>query len=114
MSLNPFPPICRGCAGLAGWLHAAICALTTDEGRKGWAMLAGLGACVAMTAYASAVLWLVRHSAMLAFWLGLSALGINLIVVTGLMVLLGVRRTIRGKDGDREIEISDHDPSAGG
>lgn len=55
-------------------------------------MLAALGCCVVMTAEVGAVLWLVRRNAMLAFWIGMSAQGVNFVVVTGLMVLLGVKR----------------------
>jgi hypothetical protein len=79
--------------GFIAWVHAAVCALTTEDGRKGWAMLAALGCSVVMSAYAAAVLWIVKGSPMLAFWLGIAALGIILIVITGLMVLLGVRRS---------------------
>jgi hypothetical protein len=89
------------------WLHTAICALTTDEGRKGWAMLAALGCCVVMTLYAAAVLYLVRGNQWFAFLLGLSAMATNLVVVTGLMVLLGVHRNITGKHGDDSISIED-------
>jgi hypothetical protein len=89
------------------WLHTAICALTTDDGRKGWAMLAALGCAVTMTGYAIAVLWIVKRNPMLAFWLGLAALGIILIVITGLMVLLGVRRNTAVKGGDVEVSIND-------
>jgi hypothetical protein len=32
--------------GFIGWLHTAVCALTTEDGRKGWAMLAALGCCI--------------------------------------------------------------------
>lgn len=81
--------------GFVGWIHSAICALTTDQGRKGWAMLAALGCCVVMTAEVASVLWLVRTNPMLAFWIGLSAQAVNLIVVTGLMVLLGVKRSTK-------------------
>jgi hypothetical protein len=81
--------------GFVAWVHAALCALTTAEGRKGWAMLAALGCCAVMTAEVAAVLWLVRKNAMLAFWIGLSAQGVNFIVVTGLMVLLGVKRSTK-------------------
>jgi hypothetical protein len=91
--------------GFVGWAHTAICALTTEEGRKGWAMLAALGATLQSSAYAGAVLWLVRKNPMLAFWLGAGALLINVIVVTGLMVLLGIKR-------DVETTITDHGVSA--
>jgi hypothetical protein len=89
------------------WFRAAICGLVTDDGRKGWAMLAAFGCAVTMTGYASAVLWIVRGKPMLAFWLGLSALGIILIVITGLMVLLGVKRNTTIRKGDAEIVIDD-------
>jgi hypothetical protein len=39
------------------------------------------------------VLWLVRRNAMLAFWIGMSAQASISIVVSGLMVLLGVKRS---------------------
>lgn len=79
----------RGCVA---WFHAAICALTTEEGRKGWAMFAALGCCFVMTAEVAFVLWLVKTRPMLAFWIGMSAQGVNFVVVTGLMVLIGVKR----------------------
>jgi hypothetical protein len=81
--------------GFIGWIHDAICALTTAEGRKGWAMLAALGCCFVMTAEVALVLWLVRRNAMLAFWIGMSAQAVNFVVVTGLMVLLGVKRSTK-------------------
>jgi hypothetical protein len=105
MTWNPITWV----AGLLGWMHTAVCALTTDDGRKGWAMLAALGCSVTMTAYAAAVLFIVKDKPMLAFWLGLSALGIILLVVTGLMVLLGIKRNIEiqgDKDGGK-VTISD-------
>lgn len=79
--------------GFVAWLHAAVCALTDDNGRKGWAMLAALGCCVIETAIVIYVLWLVRRNPMLAFWIGLSSQAIVLIVVSGLMVLLGIKRS---------------------
>ena len=93
--------------GFVAWVHAAICALTTEEGRKGWAMLAALGCCVVMTGEVGFVLWLVKKNPMLAFWIGLSAQGVNLIVVTGLMVLLGVKRSTHTdvNMGDTKVSI---------
>jgi hypothetical protein len=70
-------------------------------------MLAALGCCVVMTLYASAALYLVRGNQWMAFWLGLSAMGTNLVVVTGLMVLLGVHRNLTAKRGDTEVSIED-------
>jgi hypothetical protein len=82
--------------GFVSWVHQAFCALTTEDGRKGWAMLAALGCCVVMTCEVGFVLWLVKKSPMLAFWIGMSAQAVNFIVVTGLMVLIGVRRKTGG------------------
>lgn len=92
---------------MLNWLRTAICALNTEEGRRGWAMLAALGCAVTMTAYAAAVLFLVKNNPWLAFWLGLASMGIILIVITGLMVLLGIRRTTTVKAKDVEVSISD-------
>ena len=89
------------------WVHAAICALTTDDGRKGWAMLAALGCSVTMTVYAAAVLWIVKGKPMLAFWLGIAALAIILIVISGLMVLLGIRRNTSLQAKDISLNITD-------
>lgn len=100
MSLNPLPAIGRGCSTFFGWVHLAICALTTEDGRKGWAMLAALGCAFVMTIIAVAVLWIVRKNPSLAFTLGLAAMGVIVIVITGLMWLLGVRR-------DTEINLKD-------
>lgn len=100
MTLNPFPSIKRGFFAILNWLHLAICALTTEDGRKGWAMLAALGCAFIMTLIAVAVLWIVRHNPSLAFSLGLAAMGIIVVVITGLMWLLGVRR-------DTEINLKD-------
>lgn len=93
--------------GFVGWIHAALCALMSEEGRKAWALLMAWGCSIAMTAMAASSLWLVRKSAMLAFWLGLSAMAIILIVITGIMVLLGVRREIHVKAKDVDLGIND-------
>ena len=92
---------------MIAWLRTAICALTTEDGRKGWAMLAALGCAVTMTVYAAAVLWIVKRNPMLAFWLGLAALGIILIVITGLMVLIGVKLNTSLKAKEVELTIDD-------
>lgn len=100
MRLNPFPSIVAGCRSFVGWIHTAICALTTDEGRKGWAMLAALGCAFVMTLITVWSMWLVRENPSLAFSLGVAAMVIITIVITGLMWLLGVRR-------DTEINLKD-------
>lgn len=100
----------RGCVS---WFHTALCALTTEEGRKGWAMLAALGCAVMMTAYAGAALYLVRSNPWFAFLLGLAALVINVVVVTGLMVLLGIKRDvdIEGTKDGAKVSINDFGPT---
>jgi hypothetical protein len=100
VNLNPFPPIGRGCRSFFEWVHLALCALTTEDGRKGWAMLAALGCSFVMTGIALWAMWLVRTSASLSFTLGLAAMVIIVVVITGLMWLLGVRR-------DTEINLKD-------
>lgn len=100
MNLNPLPSVGQGFRSFFGWIHLAICALTTEDGRKGWAMLAALGCSFVMTAIAVWVLWIVRQQPSLAFTLGLAAMGIIVVVITGLMWLLGVRR-------DTEINLKD-------
>lgn len=63
-------------------------------------MLAALGCAFVMTLISVWVLWIVRGNPSLAFSLGLAAMGIIVIVITGLMWLLGVRR-------DTEINLKD-------
>jgi hypothetical protein len=92
--------LARAWSAMIGWVHTAICALTTEDGRKGWAMLAALGCAFVMTGIALWAMWLVRGIPSLAFSLGLAAMGIIVIVITGLMWLLGVRR-------DTEINLKD-------
>lgn len=112
MNLNPFPAVGRGMAAFTGWVHRAICALVDPEGRKGWAMLAALGCSVAMTAYAVAAMWLVKKNPMLVFWLGLSAMVIIFTVITGLMVLLGIRRSTDVDLKEGKVKITDAGPSS--
>lgn len=100
MNLNPFPSIGRGCHSFFEWMHLAVCALTTEDGRKGWAMLAALGCAFVMTGIVLWAMWLVRASAPLSFALGFAAMVIIVVVITGLMWLLGVRR-------DTEINLKD-------
>jgi hypothetical protein len=96
--------------GFMAWVHTAFCALMTEEGRKAWALLMAWGCSVAMTAFTVAVLWFVRKSPMLTFWLGLCAMGIIFVVITGIMVLLGVRRSTHLKHGDSDFSIDDQSP----
>src|SRR5690606_1966649 len=76
----------------------------TAEGRRAMALILLAGGGVAMTAYPAVSPWPVRHVASYAFWLGLAALALVAIVLTGFAGLL-VRRTVKvGRDG---LEISD-------
>jgi hypothetical protein len=92
---------------MIAWLHTAICALTTEDGRKGWAMLAALGCCVVETAIVVWAMWLVSNNPWLAFLIGLGGQLTNLVVVTGLMVLLGVKRKTKTNLKDGTVEVSD-------
>lgn len=100
--------------GFIGWVHRAICALTTEEGRKGWAMLAALGCCFVMTGEVVFVLW-VDTNLWHRFLIGASAQVVNLIVVTGLMVLLGVKRRTGGEitlPGGSKVSLAIDDSGA--
>lgn len=75
-----------------------------SDRRRDWglALLAGGG--MAMTAYAGYALWLNRENADHAFYLGLAALALVGIVLTGFSALL-VKRTFRlNRDG---VEYTD-------
>lgn len=98
--MNPFPSIKRGILAFLGWIRIALCALMTEDGRKGWAMLAALGCAFVMTGISLWSMWLSRENPSLSFALGLAAMVIITIVITGLMWLLGVRR-------DTEINLKD-------
>lgn len=103
--------ISAGPRAFATWLHAAFCALMTPDGLKAWALIMSWGCSIAMTAYATYALWLVRDRPGFAFWLGTEAMGILLLVITGIMYLLGVKRDIGGdlnlKDGTGSLTIKD-------
>ena len=76
-----------------------------SDRRRDLGLLALFGGGIAMTAYAGYALWLVRDNASFVFWLGLSALSLVAITLTGFAALV-VKRTIRlSRDG---LEISDH------
>jgi hypothetical protein len=103
----------RWISGFTGWVHAAFCALLTEEGRKGWAVIIAFGCGVSMTAYAVAALWLVRGKPLLAFWLGLAAMFIILLVITAFTGLL-IKRSIGGsvsREGG-SFNIVDEDAAA--
>lgn len=74
--------------------------------RRTWGLILLAGGGMAMTAYASVVLWLVKENADYAFYLGLCAMGLIGVVLTGFAGLL-MKRTIRANILGNEVEISD-------
>jgi hypothetical protein len=75
-----------------------------SERRRNWGLVLLAGGGMAMTGFAAGALWLVRGNAAYAFYLGLSAMALIGIVLTGFAGLL-IKRTIRiGRDG---FEVSD-------
>ena len=77
-----------------------------SDKRRTWGLILLAGGGMAMTAYASVVLWLVKENADYAFYLGLCAMGLIGVVLTGLAGLL-MKRTIRANILGNEVEISD-------
>lgn len=80
---------------------------TASDRRRTWGLVLLAGGGMAMTGYAAWALWLVRENATYAFYLGLSAMALIGIVLTGFAGLL-VKRTIRGEVVGNSIEIEDH------
>ena len=87
-------------------LWRAGAALADPEGRRGAALLFMAAGGVAMTGYAAYALWLVRSRPDYAFYLGLSAMALIAIVLTGFAGLL-IKRTIKGSVLGNSFEISD-------
>lgn len=88
-----------------GWLF-------NSDGRRAGAFLALLGAAMVFTVYAAVVLFIVRGSTGLAFWLGIAAHMQIAIITTGFIALF-VKRTLSvSKDGitvnDASTEIATH------
>ncbi len=77
-----------------------------SDKRRTWGLILLAGGGMAMTAYASVVLWLVKENADYAFYLGLCAMGLIGVVLTGFAGLL-MKRTIRANILGNEVEISD-------
>jgi len=94
--------IWRGLTAL--WRPGA--ALADPEGRRGAALLFMAAGGVAMTGYGVYALWLVRGRPDYAFYLGLSAMVLVAIVLTGFAGLL-IKRTIKGSVLGNSFEISD-------
>ncbi|PKP92242.1 MAG: hypothetical protein CVT77_09455 [Alphaproteobacteria bacterium HGW-Alphaproteobacteria-16] len=93
-------------AAIATALTAPFRALATAEGRRGWAVVLLAGGGVSGTALAAWSLYLVRHDTRSAFYLGLTAMLLNIIVFTGFAAML-VSRTIKGQIMGNSFEISD-------
>ncbi len=75
-----------------------------SDRRRDWGLLFLAGGGIAMTVYAAAALYLVRTVAALAFWLGMAAMALVGVVLTGFAGLV-VKRTLRiGRDG---LEVAD-------
>jgi hypothetical protein len=92
------------------WLRLAFCALLDPEGRRAWAVLLCGGGGMIMTAYASAALYIVRTHAMLAFWLGLAAMGIILFVMGAITALLAKRHIggeVNVREGTGKLDLQD-------
>jgi len=77
-----------------------------SDKRRTWGLILLAGGGMAMTAFASVVLWLVRDNADYAFYLGLCAMALIGVVLTGFAGLL-MKRTIRATILGNEIEVSD-------
>ena len=77
-----------------------------SDKRRTWGLILLAGGGMAMTAYASVVLWLVKENADYAFYLGLCAMGLIGVVLTGFAGLL-MKRTIRANILGNEVESSD-------
>lgn len=79
-----------------------------SDRRRDWGLMFLAGGGVAMTVFAGAALYLVRGEPDFAFYLGVGALMLIGIVLTGFAGLL-VKRTIRvNGPGGMSGEISDH------
>lgn len=80
--------------------------LLTPEGRRAYAFAAILGGSMMMTIFAWVVLYIVRDSKGLAFWMGMAAMAIIFTCITGLIAMF-VKRTVEvSRDG---IKVTDGD-----
>jgi hypothetical protein len=84
--------------------------LKSTEGRKAAAFVVMFGGAVVMTAYAVAVLVMVRNDLLHTFWLGIAA-HVQLFALLAGFIGFNIRRTIKaGRDGleydDREDDAS--------
>jgi len=101
-------------AACAAPFHAAATpfrVLLDPEGRRAWALMLMAGGGLAMTVFAGFSLYLVRSVPAYAFYLGLAALFLIGIVITGYAGLL-IKRTIKGSVLGSSFEISDEQTQA--
>jgi hypothetical protein len=80
--------------------------IDASDRRRTWGLILLAGGGMAMTVFASVVLWLVKDNADYAFYLGLCAMALIGVVLTGFAGLL-MKRTIRANILGNEVEISD-------
>lgn len=98
-------------AGIRSVLAKPFLALYDIEGRRAWAVLIQAGAGVAMTVFASFSLYLVRSDPQRAFFLGVGALLMLAIIITGFAALL-VKRDIDLNALGLRLRISDQQVDA--
>lgn len=78
--------------------------------RRDRALLFLAGGAIAMTVFAAAAMYLVRDQARYVFWLGMSAMALDGVALTGFAGLI-VRRTLKiSRDG---LEVADIAAPAG-
>ena len=80
--------------------------LRDPESRKAWAFVIMFGGCVVMTAYAVAVLVMVRTELLHVFWLGIAA-HVQLFALLAGFIGFNIRRSMKaGRDG---VEYDDRE-----
>lgn len=83
-----------------------IPSILSPDGRRAWAFASILGGSMMMTIFAWVVLYIVRDSKGLAFWMGMAAMAIIFTCITGLIAMF-VKRTISvTRDG---VSVTDGD-----
>lgn len=100
--------------GFAAFFHALAApfrVLTDPEGRRAWALMLMAGGGISMTVFAAFTLYIVRQVPAYAFYMGLAALFLIGIVITGYAGLL-IKRTIKGSVLGSSFEISDEQTQA--
>lgn len=95
-------------ASFGHWLATPFRALMNVEGIKAWAVVLLAGAGIAMTVYAGFAMFLVRDDPKLAFYLGVGALLLLGIIITGYAGLI-VKRDVDLKALGLQLRISDQE-----